>query len=114
MPSKFQSHIHAAALALLTASVGAHAAGIDQADDILSRRVSYADLDITHRTGVAVLYTRITSAAHQVCEPSVQWEPKLLQAGSRCATAAVSRAVSEIGSPLLTTYYLERTSAPAR
>lgn len=86
------------------------AAAAEQATEVATRRVSYADLDLTRNAGAAALYSRIHFAARQVCEPvSVAWTWKVLDPARRCIEAAITRAVADVNAPELTGYYLAKT-----
>jgi UrcA family protein len=74
-----------------------------------ARVVSYGDLDLRSNAGVATLYSRIRSAAREVCEPLDDVMIKLLRAKYDCRTDAVARAVAKVDSPALTNYYLGRS-----
>jgi len=39
------------------------------ADEVQSRKITFADLNLNSPEGIAVLYRRITSAAERVCTP---------------------------------------------
>jgi UrcA family protein len=84
------------------------AAAAEQATEVATRTVSYADLDLTRNAGAAALYSRIHFAAKQVCEPvSVTWT--WLDPARRCIEAAITRAVADVNAPALTGYYLAKT-----
>lgn len=78
-----------------------------------SRVVGYGDLDLSRDSGVATLYSRINSAARAVCEPLDVIMLKLLRERFDCRQDAVARAVSEVNSPALTSYYLAKNGAIA-
>ena len=61
--------------------------------------VRFADLDLTQPAGARQLYRRIESAAHEVCAGY-----GLRDYDRRCADAAITRAVAEVGAPLLTAH----------
>jgi UrcA family protein len=86
------------AIALCALQVTAQAA-----DDALpSRRVSYADLDISKPAGAKVLYGRIARAAKEVCNFSVGYESLgAAQSMHRCVDHAIANAVTDVGSPAL-------------
>jgi UrcA family protein len=99
-------------LASLLGSLGActDAVAADQGIDVASRRVSYADLDLSRDAGAATLYSRIRFAARQVCEPTFgtfTW--KLLEPTSRCIELAITRAVADVNAPALTSYHFAKT-----
>jgi UrcA family protein len=86
------------------------AVAAEQAIEVATRRVSYADLDLTRDAGAAALYSRIHLAARQVCEPeSGSWTWKVLEPTHRCIEAAITRAVADVNAPALTSYYLVKT-----
>ncbi|HEY2463331.1 MAG TPA: UrcA family protein [Steroidobacteraceae bacterium] len=85
------------AIALCTLQVTARAA-----DDALpSRRVSYADLDISKPAGAKVLYGRIVAAANQVCQLSGYKDLGAMQRVNGCVNRAVDKAVKDVDSPAL-------------
>ncbi len=72
------------------------------ADDALpSKRVSYADLDISKPAGAKVLYRRIVRAANEVCgfpgDSSLGTNQKI----GVCVDHAIDKAVKEVDSPAL-------------
>jgi UrcA family protein len=75
-------------------------AGIN--DDPPSVAVSYADLDITRTAGAQKLYQRITGAAKRVCGRGDSRSLDVLRLQQQCMTKAVSDAVRDVDSPLLT------------
>src|ERR1700689_1290359 len=85
------------AIALCTLQVTAQAA-----DDALpSKRVSYADLDISKPAGAKVLYSRITAAAKQVCAQSGYKDLGAMQRVNGCVDRAINKAVKDVDSPAL-------------
>jgi UrcA family protein len=85
------------AIALCTLQVTAQAA-----DDALpSRRVSYADLDISKPAGAKVLYGRIVRAAKQVCSFTGFDSFGGARAMNHCIDYAIDNAVKDVGSPAL-------------
>jgi UrcA family protein len=86
------------------ALVGAPAQAGESADAARHMVVSFKDLNLSSTEGVTALYRRIKGAAQQVCEA---WDTsRLSQAQAQaCVNAAVSRAVVQINSPLLTSLY---------
>jgi UrcA family protein len=84
-------------------------AGVAVADDLSGEPrkqvVRYADLDLTHAAGAAVLLGRIQAAAREVCEPlRPQW-----MVSRQCMDQALARAVADVNAPMLTDYYIART-----
>jgi UrcA family protein len=93
--------------------LSALASMISKPDEPPSRVVAYGDLDLSRDVAVATLYSRINSAAHEVCEPADPVLTKLQRLRFDCRQLAVARAVSDVNSPALTTYYLAKTKAIA-
>jgi UrcA family protein len=93
--------------------LGALASMISKLDEPPSRVVAYGDLDLSRDSGVATLYSRINSAARQVCEPVDPLLTKLQRERFDCRQLAVARAVSDVNSPALTSYYLAKTKTIA-
>jgi UrcA family protein len=84
-------------------------AAVTPSDEVPSRRVTYADLDLTRKTGVTVLYARIKSAAREVCLPvygRVAQDHNM--ASQQCREQALARAINDVNAPGLTSYYLEK------
>ena len=85
------------AIALCTVQVTARASD----DGLPSRKVSYADLDISKPAGAKVLYGRIVAAARQVCALSGYKDLGTMQRVNGCVDRAINNAVMEVGSPAL-------------
>jgi UrcA family protein len=81
-------------------------------DEPAKRTVHFADLDLSHGAGVAVLYSRIQSAAREVCRPANARELKSIMIARQCVEQATARAVAEVNAPMLTSYYLQKTGVP--
>jgi UrcA family protein len=80
-------------------------------DEPLKRVVSYADLDLSRDSGVATLYSRINSAAREVCEPIDDWALRLQRFD--CRQAAIARAIADANLPTLTSLYLTKSKTAA-
>lgn len=93
---------------ILIGSLSAAAAVTAQPDDPPSRRVYFGDLDLTRRTGIETLYSRISAAAREVCKTYDRWEPRLFAQSYECRHQALARAVSDINSATLTNYHLAK------
>ena len=77
-----------AAAALLTLAAGQAAAQSD-ADTAPRAAVSYADLDLTHASGRAVLQQRIEMAVQRVCpDKAAVHDLRNLGVGAKCREAA--------------------------
>jgi len=79
-------------------------------DKVRTQIVSFADLDLTRTAGAQALYHRIQQAARDVCEAADA--RAYSQSYRHCTSAAISRAVADVGSPLLTEYLQAATHAP--
>jgi UrcA family protein len=108
----FNAVIKTAAYGAVTAtllgapSVPAFATGLDDAP---ARVVQFGDLDLSRKTGTAVLYARIRSAAEEVCASRVATYLDAIAVAKSCRQQAIARAVADVNSPLLWSYHLERT-----
>jgi UrcA family protein len=92
--------------ALLAAgAIGLFAAGAAQADQ---RIIHYTRVDLQTQQGAATMYSRIRTAALNVCEPQ---NLAVLRSGRQvhaCIDATVSDAVQAVDSPALTAIYEAR------
>ena len=97
------------AYALVIVLVAPRVTYADPVDQRPTQAVRLGDLNLDTRSGVETLFRRIQIAAGEVCK---QYEPHgtlLPSAAHRsCMRNAVSGAVRNVGSPLLTAYYNER------
>jgi UrcA family protein len=66
--------------------------------------VSFRDLNLNSAEGVAVLYNRIRSAAHEVCADPDRWDLSEMKLRP-CIDDAVARAVAQVNRPMLTSLY---------
>jgi UrcA family protein len=85
------------AIAMSTLQVTAHAAD----EGLPSKRVSYADLDISKPAGAKVLYKRIVRAAYDVCQISGFDSFAAATLVHRCVDQAIDKAVKDVDSPAL-------------
>lgn len=79
-------------------------------DPSLRRTVSFADLDINHPAGAAVLYQRIRAAAREVCRPTSERDLAVAELARSCVQDAIARAVNEVNAPKLSQYHDTETS----
>ena len=96
--------LFAAALALgLAASAQAAPRHAASEPEIVSERVSLADLDLNRQAGAAAALSRIRGAARRVCgdEPS-RWATTAVALYHGCRRDAVDRAVATLDHPLVT------------
>jgi UrcA family protein len=96
---------------ILASPLSALAAALDAS--LPSRVVAFGDLDLNRDSGVATLYSRIRSAATEVCDPLDALGVKLSRARFDCRENAIARAVADVNSPALTAYYVGKTKAMA-
>ena len=95
----------AAPITMLASVAPAH----ESADAPAHMTVSYADLNLNSDAGIAVLYKRLRHAARQVCG---DMDPTSLARGletMKCINNAMSQAVAQVNSPLLTSLYEAKT-----
>jgi UrcA family protein len=98
-------------LAVAASPLTAPAMQAGPSDEPLTRVVSFADLDLSRDAAVATLYSRIKSAALEVCYPIDDWSTRMHNLD--CRHDAIARAVADVNSPTLTSYYLTRSKAAA-
>jgi len=74
--------------------------------ETMSTKVAFGDLDISKPAGAQVLLARIDHAGRKVCggQPNVR-DLGAMADFRRCRTAAVSQAVRDVRSPVLTALY---------
>jgi UrcA family protein len=81
-----------------------------RADELVAtQRVSFKDLNLNSPEGAAALYGRIKKAAYMVCGPGDSFDLSQLRALHSCVDGAVSGAVAQVDSPMLTSLYREKT-----
>ncbi len=106
-------HIALAAVVALGLSTVAFGANAGEANDVPSRTVRYADLDLNSQKGVTVLYNRIREAAEQVCGYQ-GLEPLAMAAPVKaCVDRAVASGVRAINNARLTHLYDSRNGVKA-
>ena len=74
--------------------------------------VRFADLDLSHSQGVAVLYQRLKGAAETVCVPHNGRDLGSLARYKTCWQSALGTAVDKVDRPTVTAYYLAQFKAP--
>jgi UrcA family protein len=95
-------------LSIVTLSASCLAA--TPSNNVRTQIVTFADLDTTRVAGAQALYHRIQHAARDVCEAD-DVRAYSNESYKRCTSAAISRAVADVGSPLLTEYHQAATHA---
>jgi UrcA family protein len=76
--------------------------------------VSYADLNLNSDAGIAVLYKRLRHAARQVCGDGDTTSLSRGRDQTNCINNAMSQAVAQVNSPILTSLYEAKTGQPER
>ena len=99
----------ATVLSFAVVQVTGVAVAADLSDEPAKQVVGYADLDLTHAAGAAILYGRIQAAARDVCAPFGPQSLATIVRDRRCADEAVARAIGDVNAPALTDYYTART-----
>jgi len=98
-------------LALAGAPTITHAAPVT---DVQSRVVRFDDLNLSTSAGIQALYSRIRSAAQEVCGPETVSGTRLASSAWRdCVSTAVYQAVRSVHSPSLSAYFYDRLRATA-
>jgi UrcA family protein len=99
-------------LIVLLAALAAGAAQVTLADTLdrvaPSLHVHYSDIDLANSDGAKTLYERLTTAADIVCTPYKSLELAQQKPYRFCVRQAVSAAVADINSPMLTSYYVSK------
>jgi UrcA family protein len=108
---KLRTVVACSLLATSLSSLAAVSASTATEDDHPSRVVKFADLDLSHNQGAAVLYARIRSAAREVCLPEYNWVMEMRAISDQCRKQAIASAVADVNAPALTAYHQERTKA---
>ena len=104
----------AATLTLTAALVGpfalAHADRVGQLAGVPKIVVHYDDLDITHKQGLEMLYSRIQYAAMDVCDyDRLHKELSRQRRPAACYRAAVDDAIKQVNQPMLTALHREKS-----
>ena len=97
----------------LAASGGAMCMAADSSD-ALQAVVKFGDLNLGNSRGAAVLYSRISAAAHEVCK-SFDIDSRDLGSRSRldaCVHKAIADAVIKVGQPQLFAIYNAKNHQP--
>ncbi|HTV95811.1 MAG TPA: UrcA family protein [Steroidobacteraceae bacterium] len=79
------------------------------AQDLPSRAVRFADLDVSRSPGAQVLYQRLQAAAQEVCAALEDRDLARHMKYEACVHHAISAAVAKVDRPALTAYYEART-----
>ena len=88
---------------------GGNAAQAGEPDNAVPHKlVSFHDLNLNSPEGAAALYRRIDAAAYEVCGSPDRYDLSELKL-HRCVKDAVSRAIAQVNSPMLTSLYEAKT-----
>jgi UrcA family protein len=93
--------------------LGSVAQASDSGEYAPQKTVGYADLDLATTKGTAVLYSRLRSAAYEVCGSADSRDLERVTASKSCIAQAMTNAISAVNSPLLTSRYLASTGTTA-
>jgi len=74
--------------------------------------VAYRDLAVSTPQGAAMLYTRIRSAADQICSPLDHGDLPSKAHKNSCMDQVIADAVVRVGEPQLVSVYNSKHSAP--
>jgi UrcA family protein len=80
-------------------------ARVNTNEETYRRTVHFGDLDVKTRQGADQLYSRLDLAAMRVCEDATEPYVRLTRTYKECRHEALSDAVREINSPLVTQAY---------
>jgi UrcA family protein len=101
-------------LAAAPIAMVAGGAQAQQADAPAHVAVSYADLNLNSDAGTAVLYRRLRQAARQVCGDFDTTNLARGRITTNCINNAMSQAVAQVNSPMLTSLYAAKTGKPVQ
>jgi UrcA family protein len=80
--------------------------------DIPQATVKFGDLDLSHKPGAAVLYSRIKLAAEKVCEPHWATSLQAKVSADDCVRSAIAQAVATVDQPALSQVYSAKNRIP--
>ena len=106
----FRTNAIGIALVVLASGPITWVADAAQADEAVPHKVvHFNDLNLSSTEGAAALYGRIKGAVSEVCGKQDRFNLSQSHATEICIKDAVSRAVAEINSPVLTSLYRAKT-----
>lgn len=106
-------HIALAAVVAFGLSTVAFGAYAGETNDVPTRTVRYADLDLNTQKGATVLYNRIRQAAEQVCGYEGLQPLAIAAPVKACVNRAVASSVEAINNARLTSVYDSRNGVKA-
>jgi UrcA family protein len=81
--------------------------------EVATRTVNFSDLNLNDRADVATLYSRIKSAAKEVCSPTDFRSSDTTVRERRCKEQAIGQAVTDVQSSQLLTFHMATTGQTA-
>lgn len=93
------------ALAFALCALQANCLAAAPGDDVPTRSVKYADLNLKRPADAALLYRRIEGAAALVCEPYASRDLARNMRFRQCRSGAIQKAIAEVHAPLLSARY---------
>jgi UrcA family protein len=100
-----KSLVTSVTLALALCALQANCLAAAPTDEVRTRSVSYADLNLKRPTDAALLYRRIEGAAELVCEPYASRDLARNMRFRQCRSSAIHKAIADVRAPLLTERY---------
>jgi UrcA family protein len=100
-------------LVMFVAFAGAAASGRVVAQpygQVLTKKVTYGDLNLENEAGAKVLYARLRRAAQDVCSPYQSDELARKRVWQTCVENSLSDAVGRINKPLVTALHNKSAS----
>ena len=91
-------------------TAGALTVSAPENDGVPSRVVRFADLNLQSREGIRALYSRIRTAAQDVCEPVYFRVARSNISQRRCQERAIEQAVAAVRSDSLTAFHVSLTA----
>jgi UrcA family protein len=99
------------AFAALSATMVAGVSNAAEAGGVASQQaVTYKDLNLNSNAGIQILYRRIENAANQVCGNVGARDLRAASAQKACVERAISKAVADVNSPMLTMVSVVKSS----
>jgi len=106
--------IIAATMAVLAYAASTGRALANQPEEILTKKVTYGDLNLESPQGAKVLYARLRFAARQVCIPLEGIELARQKAWQNCVDNALSGAVGQVNKASVTALHNQTINHSAK
>src|SRR5579862_3432744 len=91
-------------LAVFLSPLGSAATAVGPRDEVVTRIVNFADLDLTNSKAIETLYRRLKTAADQVCGSADLTRLQTLYV-RQCTKRAIDQAVKDVNSSSLTSLH---------